>query len=136
VATDGGRYDVHVHDRKRVPIFWDQPPNDVRRCSWFYKNPQETLSFPYEELFSSKLEVPLFSTKIIIFNFPIKKIQEEYRTAFLNSRWPRRVELSFGEAIVFTGPITMSHVPPTSGSILEDWGTIQVIKPKANTFAL
>lgn len=59
VATDGGRFDVHVHDRKRMPIFWDQPPNEVRRCSWFYKNPQETPSFPYEENFSSKLEVRL-----------------------------------------------------------------------------
>jgi hypothetical protein len=66
VATDGGRYDVNVFERKRVPIFWDQPPNEVRRCSWFYKNPQESLSFPYEELFSTKLEV-FYVSKILPF---------------------------------------------------------------------
>jgi len=47
-------------------------------------------------------------------------------TAFLHNKWPRRIELSFGEAIMFSGPNMMSHIPPTSGSILEDWGTIQV----------
>ncbi|XP_059473990.1 proline-rich protein 36-like [Neocloeon triangulifer] len=106
VATDGGRYDVNVFLRKRVPIYWDQPPNEVRRCSWFYKNPLDSSSYPYEESFASKLE-------------------EEYRSAYLYNRWPRRIELSFGEAIVFSGPNVMSHIPPTTGSILEDWGTIQ-----------
>ncbi|CAB3364606.1 Hypothetical predicted protein [Cloeon dipterum] len=106
VPTDGGRYDVNVHERKRVPIYWDQTPNEVRRCSWFYKNPLDSRSYPYEESFADKLE-------------------EEYRSAFLYNKWPRRIELSFGEAIVFSGPNVMSHIPPTAGSILEDWGTIQ-----------
>ncbi|KAF4521134.1 hypothetical protein B566_EDAN011951 [Ephemera danica] len=106
VATDGGRYDVHVSKRLREPVYWSQPANEVRRCSWFYRGALDSRSHPYEEAFAAKLE-------------------EEYRLAFISNRWPRRIEVSYGEAIVLNGPTAMMHLPPTSGSIMEDWGSIQ-----------
>ena len=34
-VTDGGRYTVDIETRARIPVFWDEPSNPVRRASWF-----------------------------------------------------------------------------------------------------
>lgn len=57
VAVDGERYDVHVKERKRYAVYWEQAPTEVRRCTWFYKGDKDTRFMPYPEDFSKSLEV-------------------------------------------------------------------------------
>lgn len=57
VAVDGERYDVHVKERKRYAVYWEQAPTEVRRCTWFYKGDKDTRFMPYPEDFSHSLEV-------------------------------------------------------------------------------
>jgi hypothetical protein len=66
VATDGGRYDVNVTKRLRQPVYWDQPPNEVRRCSWFSQGELDFCSLPYEESLATKLEVGPLTNKTIL----------------------------------------------------------------------
>ena len=56
VPTDGGRYDVRVAERLRVPVYWDGVASKVRRCSWFFRRSLETQYIPYEEDMALKLE--------------------------------------------------------------------------------
>lgn len=37
IATDGGRYDVRLSERRRYPVYWEEKPAEVRRCSWFFR---------------------------------------------------------------------------------------------------
>ncbi|XP_023585646.1 SEC23-interacting protein [Trichechus manatus latirostris] len=57
LGTDGGRYDVHLYDRVRKPVYWEEEPAEVRRCTWFYKGDADSRFIPYTEEFSEKLEV-------------------------------------------------------------------------------
>lgn len=57
IAVDGERYDVHVKERKRYAVYWEQCPTEVRRCTWFYKGDKDTRFMPYSEDFSKSLEV-------------------------------------------------------------------------------
>lgn len=57
VAVDGERYDVHVKERKRYAVYWEQAPTEVRRCTWFYKGDKDMRFMPYPEDFSTSLEV-------------------------------------------------------------------------------
>lgn len=57
VAVDGERYDVHVKERKRYAVYWEQAPTEVRQCTWFYKGDKDTKFIPYPEDFCNRLEV-------------------------------------------------------------------------------
>lgn len=57
ICTDGGRYDVNVTERRRYPVFWEEDPKSVKRCSWFYKREGDNRYVPYEENFAVRLEV-------------------------------------------------------------------------------
>uniref|UniRef100_G3P4V3 DDHD domain containing 2 n=1 Tax=Gasterosteus aculeatus aculeatus TaxID=481459 RepID=G3P4V3_GASAC len=57
IAVEGERYDVHVKDRKRYAVYWEQGPTEVRRCTWFYKGNKDTRFMPYPEDFSKRLEL-------------------------------------------------------------------------------
>ena len=57
VSTDGGRYDTDLTKRIRIPVYWEDNPNQVRRCSWFFKNDGDSRFIPYEEDFATELEV-------------------------------------------------------------------------------
>lgn len=57
VPTDGGRYDVHLGDRMRYAVYWDELASEVRRCTWFYKGDKDNKYVPYSESFSQVLEV-------------------------------------------------------------------------------
>lgn len=59
VPTEGGRYDVHLGERTRYAVYWDEPPSEVRRCTWFYKGDKDNKYVPYSESFSQVLEVSL-----------------------------------------------------------------------------
>lgn len=57
VAVEGERYDVHVKERMRYAVYWEQAPTEVRRCTWFFKGDKDTRFMPYPEDFSKSLEV-------------------------------------------------------------------------------
>lgn len=65
MAVDGERYDVHVKERKRYAVYWEQGPTEVRRCTWFYKGDKDTRFMPYSEDFSRSLEVAVHSKFIL-----------------------------------------------------------------------
>ncbi|KAB7498043.1 Phospholipase DDHD2 [Armadillidium nasatum] len=90
VSTNGGRYDVLVKERKRVPVFWEGKGGPVMRCSWFRRSYSETYPVPYSEQVSEKLE-------------------EEYKDAVLTGQWHRQVELPAGERVMLNSPFSMHH---------------------------
>ena len=71
IPTDGGRYDAHISERKKFPVFWKEEPLPIRRCSWFYKSNLDGRWSPYSEEISAKLE-------------------KEYVSAFQSGQWNRR----------------------------------------------
>ncbi|XP_015113405.1 SEC23-interacting protein isoform X2 [Diachasma alloeum] len=105
VATDGGRYDVEILKRQRVPVYWSGEPTEVRRASWFYKGPGESRYTPYEESTAARLE-------------------EEYKQACNNDHWNRRVELNNGEYIIFhSASIQIHYLQASSPELVASWGT-------------
>ena len=57
IPTDGGRYDVDLHARRRRAVYWEEPESLVRRCTWFYKADTDRWYLPYDELTAQRLEV-------------------------------------------------------------------------------
>lgn len=57
VATEGRRFDVRLKERRRYAVYWEQPPSEVRRCSWFHKGDKDISYTPYPEDTSLVLEV-------------------------------------------------------------------------------
>uniref|UniRef100_A0AAZ3RMG7 C20G8.02-like WWE domain-containing protein n=1 Tax=Oncorhynchus tshawytscha TaxID=74940 RepID=A0AAZ3RMG7_ONCTS len=57
VATEGRRFDVRLKERRRYAVYWEQPPSEVRRCSWFHKGDKDISYTPYPEHTSLILEV-------------------------------------------------------------------------------
>ncbi|XP_012281532.1 SEC23-interacting protein [Orussus abietinus] len=104
VATDGGRYDVDVLRRQRIPVYWTGQPQDVRRCSWFSKGLSESRYVPYEENVAARLE-------------------EEYRLGCLSNNWNRKVDLANGEYITFHGAgVQMHYLNPATPELASSWG--------------
>ena len=58
VRTDGGRFDVSLSARQRMPIYWEGISSAIRRCTWFYRGNNEIMQ-PYNEDIAQKLEVCL-----------------------------------------------------------------------------
>lgn len=104
VHTDGGRFDVMVTERKRVPVYWKGEPNEVRRCSWFYKA-LDSRFVPYEEEVAEKLE-------------------EEYRQASVSGEWHKKIPLPNGETVVFHGPSVIVHFLQSQNP--DSWGSTAV----------
>ncbi|XP_038220413.1 uncharacterized protein LOC119838514 [Zerene cesonia] len=97
VATDGGRYDVNVKGRLRMPVYWSEKPSNVRRCSWFYKGNTDARYVPYTEPVAEQLE-------------------EEYRHGVTTGEWHRRLMLPNSELVVMHGPAVMVHFLQTGDS--------------------
>lgn len=89
VITDGGRFDVHIEERKRTAVYWKADVNEVRRCSWFYKG-VDSRFVPYAEDVAEQLE-------------------DEYRDAANSGQWHRTIPLVSGETVVFHGPSVIVH---------------------------
>ncbi|XP_047522927.1 uncharacterized protein LOC125061497 isoform X2 [Pieris napi] len=89
VPTDGGRYDVNIIGRIRMPVYWSEKPTNVRRCSWFYCN-TDGRYVPYAEAVAEKLEV-------------------EYQHGMATGEWHRRLILPNNELVVMHGPGVMVH---------------------------
>ncbi|KAL1122817.1 hypothetical protein AAG570_003143 [Ranatra chinensis] len=101
VATEGGRYDVEITQRQKVAVFWEEPPNEVRRCSWFMRHSTSSRYIPYDENIASLLE-------------------DEYKNASLRNEWNKRIELSDGEVIILHGPSAIAHHQRSSSP--DPWG--------------
>ncbi|KAF6111283.1 SEC23 interacting protein [Phyllostomus discolor] len=104
LGTDGGRYDVHLYDRVRRAVYWEEGPAEVRRCTWFYKGDTDSRFIPYTEEFSEKLEA-------------------EYKKAVTTNQWHRRLEFPSGETIVMHNPKVIVQFQPSS--VPDEWGTTQ-----------
>ncbi|KAM8859855.1 SEC23-interacting protein [Spinachia spinachia] len=104
IRTDGGRYDVQLYDRLRTPVYWEEEPTEVRRCSWFYKGDTDSRFIPYSEEFSDKLEA-------------------EYKKAVSTNQWHRRLEFPSGETIVMHNPKVIVQFQPSS--MPDEWSTTQ-----------
>jgi phospholipase DDHD2 len=112
IPTDGGRYDVDIPKRIKIPVYWKDGLNDemeVRRSSWFFKNGVNTW-VPYDESLSTHLE-------------------EEYQSCVQSGQWKREIRLKdTNEAIRMITPNMMFHLPSEQSSItgkLDEWGQVQ-----------
>lgn len=87
--TNGGRFDVQVKERRRVPVYWTAAADEVRCCSWFFKGSDSRL-VPYDEELADRLEA-------------------EYKEAAELGEWNRKITLDNGDMIVFHAPNVMVH---------------------------
>ncbi|XP_046759364.1 phospholipase DDHD2 isoform X2 [Gallus gallus] len=102
VPTSGGRYDVHLKQRQRVAVFWEEEVSEVRRCTWFYKGDKDNKYVPYSESFSEELE-------------------EAYMIAVTLDEWKKKLESPSREVIILHNPKLMVHYHPAATS--DDWGS-------------
>ncbi|XP_051278798.1 phospholipase DDHD2 isoform X1 [Dicentrarchus labrax] len=100
VAVDGERYDIHVKERKRYAVYWEQAPTEVRRCTWFYKGDKDTRFMPYPEDFSNSLE-------------------EAYMIAVTLDEWKRKLEFPNGETIILHNPKLIMQYQPIG--LQDEW---------------
>ncbi|XP_061674424.1 phospholipase DDHD2 isoform X2 [Syngnathoides biaculeatus] len=108
VAVEGERYDVHVKERKCYPVYWEQAPFEVRRCTWFYKGDKDIRFMPYSEDFSNSLE-------------------DAYMIAVTLDEWKRKLDFPTGETVILHNPKLIMHYQPFG--FQEDW----VSSPSENT---
>ena len=66
VATQGGRYDVDLKERKLLAVYWEEEAFPVRRGTWFWKLTGEVY-VPYEESIAEKLEVRFVLYCLLLF---------------------------------------------------------------------
>lgn len=83
VVTDGGRFEVNLTQRRRASIYWTSGTNAIRRCSWFYKNPQghEHNLLPFDEETADFMEA-------------------EYEKAVLNNTWGHRLQIPASDSFL------------------------------------
>jgi hypothetical protein len=76
VETDGGRFEVNMKERKRFSVYWSGGSNAIRRCSWFFKNPNnsENSFIPFDEATAEFLEA-------------------EYEKAMVNNSWNHKISV-------------------------------------------
>ncbi|XP_072491277.1 triacylglycerol hydrolase DDHD2 isoform X1 [Notamacropus eugenii] len=112
VPTDGGRYDVHLGERMRYAVYWDELASEVRRCTWFYKGDKDNKYVPYSESFSQQLE-------------------ETYMLAVTLDEWKKKLESPNREIIILHNPKLMVHYHPVAGS--DEWGSIPTEQGRPRT---
>nr|XP_040050544.1 phospholipase DDHD2 isoform X2 [Gasterosteus aculeatus aculeatus] len=100
IAVEGERYDVHVKDRKRYAVYWEQGPTEVRRCTWFYKGNKDTRFMPYPEDFSKRLE-------------------EAFMISVTLNEWKRKLEFPNGETVILHNPKLMMQYQPIG--LQDEW---------------
>lgn len=100
VAVEGERYDVHVKERRRYAVYWEQAPTEVRRCTWFYKGDKDTRFLPYPESFSQSLE-------------------EAYMIAVTLDEWKRKLEFPNGETVILHNPKLIMQYQPVG--LQDEW---------------
>lgn len=103
VTTNGGRYDVDVGARLRRPVYWEETPSQVRRCTWFYKLEGQNRFVPYEEPVAFVLE-------------------ERYHQSMATGSWHQRLELPGNQTVVMHNSSVMVHFLPSSHP--DEWGNV------------
>uniref|UniRef100_A0A8C4RK16 DDHD domain containing 2 n=1 Tax=Erpetoichthys calabaricus TaxID=27687 RepID=A0A8C4RK16_ERPCA len=111
VSTEGGRYDVHLADRKQYPVYWEQAVSEVRRCSWFYKGDKDKF-IPYPEAISDQLE-------------------EHYMIAVTLDEWRKKVEFPTGETFILHNPKLIMQYQPMG--FQDEWGSSPVEQSRPRT---
>nr|XP_056716261.1 phospholipase DDHD2 [Euleptes europaea] len=101
VPTEGGRYDVHLKERLRCAVYWEEEDSEVRRCTWFYKGEKDNKYIPYSESFSDELE-------------------ETYMICVTLDEWKKKLESPSREIIILHNPKLMVHYHPVATT--DDWG--------------
>uniref|UniRef100_UPI0037E8BB39 phospholipase DDHD2 isoform X1 n=1 Tax=Semicossyphus pulcher TaxID=241346 RepID=UPI0037E8BB39 len=100
VAVEGERYDVHVKERRRYAVYWEQNPTEVRRCTWFYKGDKDTKFLPYSEDFSQRLE-------------------EAYMIAVTLDEWKTKLDFPTGETVILHNPKLIMQYQPIG--LQDEW---------------
>uniref|UniRef100_A0A8C5HI41 DDHD domain-containing protein n=1 Tax=Gouania willdenowi TaxID=441366 RepID=A0A8C5HI41_GOUWI len=100
VAVEGERFDVNVKERMRYPVYWEQAPTEVRRCTWFYKGDKDTRMMPYSEEFSKSLE-------------------DAYMIAVTLDEWKRKLDFPTGETVILHNPKLIMEYQPIG--LQDDW---------------
>ncbi|XP_056130649.1 phospholipase DDHD2 isoform X2 [Lampris incognitus] len=100
VAVDGERYDVHVRERMRYAVYWEQAPSEVRRCTWFYKGDKDIRFMPYPEDFSNSLE-------------------DSFMIAMTLDEWKKKLEFPSGETVILHNPKLIMQYQPMG--LQEEW---------------
>uniref|UniRef100_A0A8C8CKS3 DDHD domain-containing protein n=1 Tax=Oncorhynchus tshawytscha TaxID=74940 RepID=A0A8C8CKS3_ONCTS len=90
VATEGRRFDVRLKERRRYAVYWEQPPSEVRRCSWFHKGDKDISYTPYPE-----------HTSLIL--------EEAYMISVTLNDWTRKLEFPTGETVVLHSRMLMTQ---------------------------
>ncbi|XP_039188918.1 phospholipase DDHD2 isoform X3 [Crotalus tigris] len=101
VPTEGGRYDVHLKERVRYAVYWEEAESEVRRCTWFYKGDKDNRYIPYPENFSEQLE-------------------DTYMICVTLDEWKKKLESPNREVIILHNPKLMVHYQPVA--VTDDWG--------------
>ncbi|XP_041743871.2 phospholipase DDHD2-like isoform X2 [Coregonus clupeaformis] len=81
VSTEGRRFDVRLKERRRYAVYWEQPPSEVRRSSWFHKGDKDNSYTPYPE-----------NTSLVL--------EEAYMISVTLNDWKRKLEFHTGETVV------------------------------------
>ncbi|KAM6945137.1 triacylglycerol hydrolase DDHD2 isoform 3-T5 [Lycodopsis pacificus] len=102
IAVEGERYDVHVKERKRYAVYWEQGPTEVRRCTWFYKGDKDTRFMPYPEDVSKRLE-------------------DAYMIAVTLDEWKSKVEFPNGESVILHNPKLIMQYQPIG--LQDEWAS-------------
>ncbi|XP_075955116.1 triacylglycerol hydrolase DDHD2 isoform X1 [Anarhichas minor] len=102
IAVEGERYDVHVKERKRYAVYWEQGPTEVRRCTWFYKGDKDTRFLPYSEDVSKRLE-------------------DAYMIAVTLDEWKSKVEFPNGESVILHNPKLIMQYQPIA--LQDEWAS-------------
>lgn len=102
IAVEGERYDVHVKERKRYAVYWEQGPTEVRRCTWFYKGDKDTRFMPYPEDVSKMLE-------------------DAYMIAVTLDEWKSKVEFPNRESVILHNPKLIMQYQPIG--LQDEWAS-------------
>lgn len=113
VPTNGDRYDCYIKDRFRKSVYWAEPDQEIRRCTWYFKKEGHTKFVPYSELFANKLELI-------------------YYDVLMNNKWNQRIELNSNnqEMIIFYSYNSIIHYE--LNDIKDEWNTVNEnpVKPR------
>lgn len=111
VITDGGRFEVDLKERRRSSVYWSSGSNAIRRCSWFYKNPNnvEANLLPFEESTADFME-------------------SEYEKAISSNSWNHQIALPNSDKfLLIKDPINIEF---------HDMGQALVVKRGVDEFVI
>lgn len=111
VVTDGGRYEVNLKERRRSSVYWSSGTNAIRRCSWFFKNPNyvDAILIPFEEGTADFLE-------------------SEFEKSIINNSWNHRISIPDSEDFII--------MKDSSSFEFHQMGQVLVVKRGVDEFVI